>query len=575
MVRPLWLAQKCVSFFGLISDTGELFMKVSITRRQALVGLSIPFIIPAALSDNTPPQPTKTAFIHGLASGDPKSDSVVIWTRVSGFENSVTVKWRLSTTPEMTTIVAAGNYIANQVSDYTVKVVPSKLTAGTVYFYQFEVAGEISATARTRTLPAGAVANLGLAVVSCSNYPFGYFNVYEAIALDPSIQFVVHLGDYIYEYGPKGFGGAVGEALARAHQPAYEIQSLADYRQRHGQYKADPQSQMMHAAHPLIAIWDDHETTNNPWTGGAQNHQHELEGSWLVRRDASLQAYFEWMPIREPAAGTRSIDYWRNYKFGDLANLITLETRHTARAQQISYSDHRELLADESAAGATMFLQEIVGDPSRQMLSTDMETFLQQSLIESVSQGQIWRLLANPIPMARTRAPRLPAAMLSRLKSELPAADYARAVELATLGELDLPLYLDPWDGYPSAREAFYSLCRKAGVSDLVVVTGDSHSFWENVLFDDKGRSMGVELGTNGVTSPGDFLTLGAQGAAEMDDLLARCNDEVVWTNGQHNGYIRLLLTAKTGRADYIAISNVGSRDYAIELLRSVVLKPA
>jgi alkaline phosphatase D len=547
-------------------------MKHSITRRQALAGMSLPFILPAVLGDNAQASQKNTAFVHGFASGDPQADSVVLWTRVSGFKNPVPVKWQLSTEADFTSVVAAGEYIADQAHDYTVKVVPDRLSSGTVYFYRFEVAGEMSVTCRTRTLPEGATESVALAIVSCSNYPFGYFNAYEAIALEPDIQFVLHLGDYIYEYGSDGFGGAVGQEIARQHRPAHEIQSLADYRERHAQYKADRQSQMMHAAHPMIAVWDDHETANNPWTGGAENHQNELEGNWLERREASMQAYFEWMPIREPAPGKLRIDYWRNYKFGDLANLITLETRHSARSEQISYSDHKALLSDKSGLGVTQFIKDIVGNPSRRMLSTDMEHFLEKSLSQSVKEGQVWHLIGNPVPMARTRAPQLSEEILQRLKSELPPASYARAAELAALGELNLPLYLDPWDGYPAAREAFYSLCRKAGVSDLVVLTGDSHSFWESALFDDSGRAMGVELGTSGVTSPGDFLALGEEGAAEIDDLLASSSEEVKWTDGRHNGYIRLKLGREGGRADYISISNVRSRDYRVELLRSVAL---
>ena len=169
----------------------------------------------------------------------------------------------------------------------------------------------------------------------------------------------------------------------------------------------------------------------------------------MERREASIQAYFEWMPIREPAPGKRRIDYWRNYKFGDLANLITLETRHSARSEQISYSDHKALLSDESGVGATQFMKDIVGNPSRRLLSTDMERFLEKSLVQSVKEGQVWQLIGNPIPMARTYAPRLSEEILRRLESELPPASYARAAELAKLGELNLPLYLDPWDGYP------------------------------------------------------------------------------------------------------------------------------
>ena len=177
--------------------------------------------------------------------------------------------------------------------------------------------------ARTRTLPSGATESLGIALASCSNFAFGYFNAYRAIAEDESIDFVLHTGDYIYEYGADGWGAETAERLGRVHEPAHEIVSLADYRARHAQYKRDPDSQAMHATHPLMCCWDDHESTNNPWSGGAQNHQPE-EGSWNERRDASVRAYYEWMPIREPEGGLRPIDFWRVYSFGDLATLVTL-----------------------------------------------------------------------------------------------------------------------------------------------------------------------------------------------------------------------------------------------------------
>ncbi|MFT7048576.1 MAG: alkaline phosphatase D [Halioglobus sp.] len=560
--------------FFLIDEQGGLSMSMSITRRKVLAGMSLPLIIPGTLSGKVYAQePEISAFAHGLASGDPQADSVVLWTRVSGFSKPVTVKWQLARSADFSTLSAQGTSVAKHSRDYTIKVVPESLSAGTTYYYRFEVDGEFSQVGRTRTLPEGAIDTVGIAVVSCSNYPFGYFNAYEAIALDPSIQFVLHLGDYIYEYGPDGYGGEVGRQIDRPHQPAHEIISLADYRERHAQYKGDPQSRMMHAAHPLIAIWDDHETTNNPWKNGAENHQEGAEGAWLARRDASMKAYFEWMPIRDPEPGKRLIDYWRNYKFGDLASLTTLESRHSARSEQISYADHKDLLADEP--GAHRFMEDIVGESSRRMLSGDMEKFLQSSLKQSVDDGLVWHLIGNQIPMARTHVPEFPDEMLQRIKAQQPAEVYTRAQQLAKLGEYNLPLYLDPWDGYPAAREEFYSLCSKAGVTDLVVLTGDSHSFWENALFDGEGRPMGVELGTSGVTSPGDFMALGMAGAAEIDSMLAKSNKEIVWTDSRHTGYIRLQLGREIGRADYISISDVRSREYHVDLLHSVTLQPA
>ncbi len=204
-------------------------------------------------------------------------------------------------------------------------------------------------------MPTGRLDRLGIALASCSNYAFGFFNAYDAIAKDPAIDFVLHTGDYIYEYGQDSWGGEVSRLIGREHQPAHEIVSLADYRMRHAQYKSDSGSRAMHAAHSLLACWDDHESANNPWTDGAQNHQPETEGDWAQRRAASIQAYFEWMPVREPEwleqKGRSRMQFWRGYSFGDLATLFTLETRHTARAKQIDYMEFAQSASETDDVG--------------------------------------------------------------------------------------------------------------------------------------------------------------------------------------------------------------------------------
>lgn len=437
---------------------------------------------------------------------------------------------------------------------------------GSKYYYRFRIADVTSPVGRTQTLPTGALQKLGIAVASCSNYPFGHFNAYEAIALDPEVDLVLHLGDYIYEYGPDGFGGETGQALGREHAPAHEIITLADYRKRHAQYKADPQSRQMHAAHPLIAIWDDHEFANNPWTGGAENHQPATEGSWDDRRKVSLQAYYEWMPIREPAPGADAAAYWRHYRFGDLASMVTLETRHTGRARQIDYSEHADAL--ETEAGTRHFIDEVLADPSREMLSPDMQTFLGASLETSVSEGVRWQILGNQIPLARTASPRLSAEAIERLAETVSDDNLERAKRYAARGDRALPLYLDTWDGYPAARERLYAQATRAGVPGLIVLTGDSHSFWFNDLQDGSGRPAGVELGTTGISSPGDFKAFGNEGAALMDDALIDSNPEVVWTEGIHNGYLRLTLSHERAIADYLAIDTVTDRVYSISRLK-------
>lgn len=547
-------------------------MNPKISRRATLAGMSSALLLPvvgkSAVGKNTR---APSVFGHGVASGDPDHESVVIWTRVSAAQDAVAVAWELALDAQFSKIVASGISQASDERDYTVKVLVAGLEAGQQYFYRFKVGSEYSEPGRTRTLPRGQIDSLTLAVVSCSNFPFGYFNVYEAIAKDPGVEWVLHLGDYLYEYARDSWGAQTGRILGREHVPAGETVSLQDYRARHAQYKSDEQSQKMHAMHPLLVIWDDHESANNPWVGGAQNHQAETEGDWTTRRAASLQAYYEWMPIRDPLPGQSAADYWRYWQFGSLASLITLETRHSGRAQQIELAAHAETLIDKESAAA--FMRDRVGAEGRPMLSGAMESFFQESLCDAQQQGTAWKMVANQIPMARTNNPRIAPEDVASLQAGMKERSFARLTEIARRGELNLPLYLDPWDGYPRARESFYAMCRECDTQDLLVLTGDSHSFWCNELFSDDGQAMGVELGATGVTSPGDFLEFGRRGAALLDARIIATNPEIRWTDCQHNGYLRVTVTPDDGRADFIAVDSVLKQDYRTELLRSEQLR--
>jgi len=523
-------------------------------------------LLPIACSHLPNPQIIDLMFSHGVASGDPDQTSIVIWTRVSHATTPVNVNWFVATDASFTNIAAKGQYTTNEQRDYTVKIVVDDLQPGAMYFYKFEVNGVSSIIGQTRTLPVGHVKELTLAVATCSNFPFGYFNAYDAIANDPSIDLVVHLGDYIYEYGVDGFGGETGKKLGRNHEPSHEILNLDDYRQRHAQYKSDQGSLAMHARHPLIVIWDDHETANNPWMGGAKNHQ-ENEGSWQARRSASLQAYYEWMPIRDPADGSQK-KYWRHYKFGDLASLITLEGRHTGRSQQISYNEHLENI--DTAEKGQDFLHAIVGAPDRNMLSQEMEQFLKSELEESVQSNRRWRIIGNQTIIARSISPKLDTPFFDTLSKNLNTKAINMLDELTHIGKFDLPADLDTWDGYPIAREQFYQVAKNAGVHDLLVLSGDSHSYWANQLFDEHEQSMGLELGATGITSPRSLMKLGEEAMKHYDELNAEHNKEIVWADGRHRGFIRLHIDQHGGHADFIAISNVESRRYERKTIHSV-----
>lgn len=509
-------------------------------------------------------------FQHGVASGDPDQQSVVIWTRVS-LDTPTPVRWEIARSPEFSQVVASGSAIAKPDSDYTVKAVPKNLVPGQQYYYRFIVNGHVSPLGRTRTLPANDLRHFGIALVSCSNFAFGYFNAYHAIANDPKVDLVLHTGDYIYEYGADGWGADVARQLGRVHKPAHETVSLSDYRLRHAQYKTDRGSQAMHAAHPMICCWDDHESANNPWLNGAQNHQPDSEGEWSERRTAAVQAYYEWMPIRDPIDAQQRLAFSRQYKVGNLATIVTLESRHTARTEQIDYLKYAGSI--QSQADADAFKATVVADPKREMLSQATQNLLVNAFDQSRQQGQPWRLVGNASPIARMLVPDVAA---SGVTDGEPAAQLEcnAAKALFWKGKYQLPFYTDTWDGYPAARERLYAQCRERGIQDMVFLTGDSHSFWLNQLADEEGNPMGLELGTSGVSSPGDFVESGwsVPVAEQLDRLFESALDEVIWTDNLHQGYVRADLTPEQLTSHYIAVDTVLSETYTTKTIKQTVI---
>lgn len=557
----------------------------TLTRRALLAGTAgTAAFLAMPISVKAQPVPADATFRHGVASGDPDATSVVLWTRVSGMDK-VAGTWELSVAADFAKVLRSGSFTTDADRDFTVKVLADGLAPGGHYFYRFRAGDAVSTIGRARTLPQGRLDRLGIALASCSNYAFGFFNAYDAIARDPGVDFVLHTGDYIYEYGGKdGWGAELSRKIGRVHDPLHEIVSLSDYRARHAQYKTDAGSRAMLANHTLLACWDDHESANNPWTGGAQNHQPETEGDWPSRRAASIRAYFEWMPVREPEwlahKGRSRAQFWRAYDFGDLAMLHTLETRHTGRARQIEYADYADRIIDAASAGH--FLKDVLGAPERPMLSVELEADLEAALSRSVKERQPWRIIGSPMVIARLDVPdvvglgvlpdprpRLAAAKSAEERAKL-AADPA--VAFAWKGLFNLPDYTDAWGGYPWARERLYALSRRAGAGDLVFLSGDSHSFWANRLSDSTGRPAGIEFGTAGITSPGDFVDSG------FDDATARALDraytehipEVAWTDNMHQGYVRVEFGRDRGMATYVGVSTVLSLDYTAKILRQV-----
>jgi len=379
-------------------------------------------------------------FAHGVASGDPLPDGILLWTRVtptpdatpgSGVGPTVNVVWEIATTPDFARVRARGRVSTGPDRDHTVKVDVTGLLPATTYYYRFSLDGAVSSVGATRTAPAAdaAVSRLRFGVVSCSNLPDGFFAAYRYLAERGDLDAVLHLGDYIYEGG----GGGV-----RPHEPAHEILTLADYRQRHAQYKTDEHLQRLHATVPVIATWDDHEVADNAWSGGAANHQPDTEGDYAARKAAAHQAYFEWMPVR-----TEADRIYRRLRFGLLAELSMLDLR-SYRSEQVGPLDPG------------------LGDPSRTIVGAEQLAWLESGLVGS---GAQWKLVGNSVMIAPLQLP------------PLPAAQEAALTEM--VGQTEGPsVNPDQWDGYQSDRRRLLTALKDNGVRDTVFLTGDIHSSW-------------------------------------------------------------------------------------------------
>ncbi len=545
----------------------EETLTLKVTRRIALQAVLVTGTAactrgPDLKSFSSPAESVGGIFAHGVASGDPGPDSVVIWSRVSLPENSspARVNWEVAADAEFVEMIDRGETETRAANDWTVKVLLNKLAPGGSYYYRFRFGEIYSPVGRTKTLPADAIDHARFAVVSCSNYAFGYFNVYDLIARGDDFDAVIHLGDYIYEHGPNGYGGETGARIGRDHQPMQEIITLDAYRARHAQYKADPSSQAVHAAHPFIMIWDDHETSNNSWKAGADNHDETTEGSWDERRRAGLQAYYEWMPVRDPEPGKAREALFNAYSYGDLLTITAIETRLMARSKQLNLNEIAPTL--KTSEDLARFKSETLWHESREMLGATQLAFLERTLRESVSKKQPWQLIANQVLMAKVIAPDLRPHVDEDDLIVLEALwDQARSfVETSALG---LPSNLDAWDGYPAARERFYDIVKKTDADGLVVLTGDTHTWWANDLTAKDGTKIGVELGVHAVTSPSEYEAsfLGGKGA-DYSLLTNQFNKDVRYLSGDDRGYIDLYVTPKKATARYIAVDTIEDRTY-------------
>ena len=543
-----------------------------LTRRAALVSGLVGAAAGCASSAAPAPEPLTGAFRHGVASGDPLQDRVIIWTRVTlPAPRAAEVGWELASDPEFASVVKVGRATAAPERDWTVKVDVAGLRPGSVYYYRFRAGEEVSPAGRTQTLPNGPTSSFTIAATSCANYAAGYFNVYRAMAERGDIDLVLQLGDYIYEHGEGGYSTGWGMKHGRGPQPPHEIVTLADYRTRYAQYRSDPDLQAAHAAAPWVMSWDDHESANNAHVEGADNHN-TGEGEWSARKVAAVRAYMEWTPTREPEPGRARAAIWRAFEIGDLATLIVLETRLTARSREILWSEC-PVPADadpddpEARAGVDAFLRDVVGDPARRLMGPEQEAFVAERLDASVEAGKPWQILGNQIPMGRVNAPNYMKVLPGWLKW-IARRRYPEYWDVLVRTRFNIPPSLDTWDGFPAARERLLASARDAG-ANLITLTGDAHSFYDTLLETSDGAVAGLEFVTSSVTSPSEFNAIPAPGV-NFSRLTEKTNPNVLHHNAYERGYLLAQLAHDAVTIDHIEVSTVKSRDYQANAYRRV-----
>lgn len=486
-------------------------------------------------------------FRHGIASGDPLENGFIIWTRISGSAGeSVSVDWEVASDAAMSDVLQVGNSTSDSSRDYTVKVDVTGLPAGKKFYYRFVVDGVASPIGVARTLPTGSIDFARFAVVSCSSYPTGYFHVYREIAARDDIDAVIHLGDYIYEYGLGEYATEDAEELNRVPDPVSEATTLADYRRRHAQYKTDPDAQAMHAAHPMIAVWDDHEISNDSWRGGSDNHN-EHEGRWSRRRKEAIQAYFEWMPIRGEARGKKT-RIFREFRYGELLSLIMLDTRMVGRDEQPKLST--DMSHDT--------IDRVLNDRKRRMLGRKQERWLRKSLERA--RGTTWQVIGQQVLFSTMKSADLEPLLDLDRPSSLSREVLDYSIEMS---KSNPPLLLDTWDGYAAARQDLLADLQKLA-SNPVVISGDLHtSIAGNLHLKGEEKPVAVEYMTTAVTSPGfsDYLPERHPGA--LRDATLQLNPNLRYMETDRRGWLCLTLTASECTGEWHLLDSVKSREYS------------
>lgn len=526
-------------------------------RRKFLVGglgvaAGLGVLGPAALA--TPASSSQPrVFAHGVASGDPLPDAVVLWTRVTpsaeclpgaGRGPEVDVTWEVARDDDFEDVVASGVVRTGPRQDHTVKVDATGLRPATDYRYRFVLAGQESPVGRTRTAPSpgDSPAQLRFGVVSCANWQAGWFTSYRHLAERGDLDAVIHLGDYLYEYQPGKYSYGHHQVDIRLHDPRREIVSLRDYRRRHAQYKTDPDLQALHAAVPFIVTWDDHEVADGNWSGGAFEHQPATEGPWKRRVRAAHRAYDEWMPVRiSGTAVTGDGDrIYRRLQFGRLADLSMLDLR--------SYRSERVQPGDPAIDDVR---RTIAGGPQLAWLSDNLSTSPCR-----------WKLVGNPVMVAPVLMPPRPQREQDALSQHV-ATTTRRTSEPNT----------DTWNGYSSDRDRLLGRIEDDGVTGTVFLTGDVHTAWATEVPSPRtGLPIAAELVCNSLTSNNvdDFMgTRPRTTSLTLEAAIQQENPHVKWVNLDDHGYAVLHVTDAGVQMDWHAISDRRDPDATSRVLAS------
>ena len=490
-------------------------------------------------------------FTHSVASGEPGPDSMLLWTRYvpATGEDIVRLDAEVALDPDFTKVMSGRSVRTGVYRDWTAKITVDGLKPGTVYWYRFVAPdGSRSPVGRTKTLPADDAARFGLAVFSCSNMPVGWFNAYGHAAKRTDLDLWMHVGDYFYEYGNASYKDKI--IAGRAVEPDHEILAIADYRLRYACYRADADLQLLHQMAPMVAFWDDHESANDSWEGGAQNHQPKAEGDWNPRRAAAMQVYREWMPVSD--------EPWKSYPIGTLATLYRTESRLLARTKQADIAAAYRAADPDAALKA--FRDGVWQDPSATMLGSTQESWLAHSL-KAGARSMAWQLVGMGTIIGRTVMPEDAVGWLRPDASDQVVSRFKNDIRAARIG---LPMWMDRWDGYPAARSRLLKSAQEAD-ADLVMLSGDSHNAWAYSLTED-GKRAGVEFAGHSVTSGGLEGGFGADPKVVARGFVA-ANPEMQWADTSQRGYMMIDITPQRVTGEWLFMRTIQSS--SIELAGS------